>query len=158
MRGVIIQDQLDRGIRGINCIEPFEEAGEFARPMTLLDTRMYRAGEPVEARVLAISARFAIFDPGEQAEGAMALVFMVLGEALLDPRVWWQVGCSIADRLDARLFVGGDDRDVPSLACSLAGIGTVRTQNRDLAINVEYFSHCLFKRRVAPFQVIADFV
>ncbi len=81
----------------------------------------------------------------------MTLVFMVAGEALPDPRVWWQVGGGIADRLDARLFVVGDDRHV-------AGIGIGRTQNRHLAIDAEHFSHFLFERRITPFQVIADLV
>jgi hypothetical protein len=94
MGGVIIQDQLDGGIRGISCIEQFEEADEFARPMALLDTRMHRTGEQI--------------DPGERAECPMTLVFMVASEGVMFARLWWQVGCGIADRLDARLFVAGD--------------------------------------------------
>src|SRR3978361_1838596 len=76
---------------------------------------------------------------------------MVAGEGRMNSRPWWQVGGGIADRLDARLLVVGDDRDA-------AGIGVGRTQNRHLAIDAEYFSHVLLERRVAPFQIIANLV
>jgi hypothetical protein len=71
MRGVIVQDQLDGGIRWIGCVEQLEEGDELPRAMALLDPRMHLASQQV--------------DPGEQAQCAMALVFVVTCEALMFP-------------------------------------------------------------------------
>src|SRR5208283_345622 len=95
MRGVIIQDQLDGGIRGISGIEQLEEIDELARPVALLDTRMHLASQQV--------------DPGEQAQCAMALVFVVARKALMLSRLRRQVGCGVGDRLDAGLLVVGNE-------------------------------------------------
>ena len=71
VRGMIVEDQFDGGLSGIGGVEPLEEADELARAMTILDTGMHLARQQV--------------DPGEQTECAMALVFMVTGEALMRP-------------------------------------------------------------------------
>ena len=65
----------------------------------------------------------AVFDAGvdlpgqqiyarKQAERAVALVFVVAREPFVRSRLWWQVRRRVADRLNARLLVVGDDRDV----------------------------------------------
>jgi hypothetical protein len=48
-------------------------------------------------------------DPGEQAQCAVALVFVVARKALMLPRLRRQVGRGIGERLDAGLLVVGDD-------------------------------------------------
>ena len=67
MGGVIVEDQLDGGVRGISCVEPLEEVDELPRPTAILDAGMHMAGEQV--------------DPGEQAQRAMTLVVVVAREA-----------------------------------------------------------------------------
>jgi hypothetical protein len=62
-----------------------------------------------------------------------------------------QVGRGIADRLQARLLVVGDDRDV-------AGSGLARAQNRDLAMDTEHFGHFCLERRVTSFEIVAHLV
>jgi hypothetical protein len=49
---VVIQDQLDGGFRGVDCVEQLEEIDELPRSVVLLDTRVHSAGEQI--------------DPGEQ--------------------------------------------------------------------------------------------
>src|SRR5580658_1306146 len=95
-------------------------ANELARAMALLDACMHVAGEQV--------------DPGQQTERAVALVFVIAGEAGMRSRPRRQVGGSVADRLDARLFVVRDDRDVGIVGFALSQYG-------DLAINAEDFGH-----------------
>ncbi len=84
--------------------------------MAILDAGMHLAGQQI--------------DPGQQAECAMALVLMVACKAGVNPRLRRQVGCGVADRLDAWFLVIGDDGDV-------AGLGFGCTQNRNLSINAD---------------------
>src|SRR5271157_5875192 len=65
--GVVVEDQLDRGVGGISGVEPLEEADELARPVAILDAGVHLAGEQV--------------DPGEQTQRAVALIFMVARES-----------------------------------------------------------------------------
>ena len=60
VRGMIVEDQLDRGVRRVSRIKQLEEFDELAAAVSVLDQRMDLAGEQV--------------DPGEQADGAVALV------------------------------------------------------------------------------------
>ena len=62
----VMPHQLDCGVRGISGIEPLEEGDELTRPMAVLDRGMHLAGEQV--------------DSGEQAQRALALVFVVARE------------------------------------------------------------------------------
>ena len=100
MGRVVVEDQLDGGFRRVGCIELLEEADELARAVTVLDAGMHAPGEQIDA--------------GQQAQCAMALVFVVPREALVRAGSWRQVGCGVADRLDAGLLVVGDDRDLRS--------------------------------------------
>jgi hypothetical protein len=84
MGGVVIQDQLDGGIRGIGRIRQLEEGEELARPVALLDPRVRFASQQV--------------DPGEHAQCALAPVVMVACEALMFPGLRRQIGCGVGDR------------------------------------------------------------
>ena len=83
---------------GISCVEFLEEADELAGAMAILDAGVHLAGEQI--------------DPSEQAQRAVALVFVIAREARMRSRPRWQVGCGVADCLDAGFLVVGDDRDV----------------------------------------------
>jgi hypothetical protein len=135
MSGVIVEDQLDGRIRGI---EPLEEADELAGAMPILDTGMDLPGQRIDAR--------------KQAQRAMALVFVVAREALVDARFGRQVGCGVADRLDARLLIVGNDRDIAAFG------GIAFAQHRDFPIAAEHFGHLRRERRVAALQVVAHLV
>jgi hypothetical protein len=99
--------------------------------MAILDTGVNLAREQV--------------DPGEQAQRAMAFVFMITRPACMQPRLRWQLGSGAADRLDARLLVLRDDRDV--WLNSFA-----RAQNRNLAIDAQDLGHFLLEGFVAAFE------
>ena len=67
MRGMVVEDQLDRGTGRIGGIEPLEESDELAGAVALLNRGVDLAGEQI--------------DPGQQAERAMAFVLMIPREA-----------------------------------------------------------------------------
>ena len=75
---MIVEDKLDRSVRRIRSIKSLEKADEFARAMTILDTGMYFAGQQIDA--------------GEQAQRAVALIFVVAREARVTPRLRRKVG------------------------------------------------------------------
>jgi hypothetical protein len=60
---VIVEDQPDGGVRRIGGIKLAEEGDELARAVSIFDTGMYATCQQV--------------DPGQQAERAVALVFVV---------------------------------------------------------------------------------
>src|SRR3984893_5517301 len=98
MSGVVVEDQLDGGVCRISSVEPLEEADELTRTMAILDASMHLAREQV--------------DPGEQAQSAMAFIFMIARAAGVRPRLRRQIARAVADCLDTRLLVVRDDRDV----------------------------------------------
>src|SRR5262245_25072405 len=63
VRGVIVEDQLDRGAGRISGIEELEEFDELSAAMAISDESVDLPGEQI--------------DPGQQTERAMALVFMI---------------------------------------------------------------------------------
>src|SRR6201995_4741381 len=90
-------------------------------------------------------------DPGEQAQRAMTLVFMITRPARMRPRLRWQVWGGVPDGLYARLLVVGNDRDVRLGAFA-------RAQNRDLAIDAQDLGHFLLEGLVAALEVVAHLV
>src|SRR5277367_2396081 len=96
MRGMIVEDQLDRRLGRIGVVEKLEEFDEFAAAMAVLDQRMDLAGDEVDA--------------GQQADRAVALIFMLTCEGRMDAGLGRQIRGGRRDRLDARLLVVRDDR------------------------------------------------
>jgi hypothetical protein len=98
---------------------------------------MHAAGEQVDA--------------SQQAQRAVALVFVVAREGRVRPKLRRQVGRSVADRLDAGLLVIGNDRHAWAgrLVCA---------QDGDLAIDAEHLGHLRIEGLVAPLEIIADLV
>ena len=134
---MVVEDHFDGGVRRISGIEFLEQTDELPRAMAIFDASANLAGEQV--------------DPGEQAQRAMTLVFMIARPARMRPRLRRQVGGGAADRLDSGLLVVGDDRDVRLGTFGLA-------QDRDLAIDAQDLRHLLLESLVAAFEIIADLV
>src|SRR6202040_3794141 len=65
-RGMIIEDQLDRGMDRIGGVEKLEKFDEFAAAMAVLDEGVNLASQQIDA--------------GQQADCASALVFMIARE------------------------------------------------------------------------------
>ena len=66
MRGVTVEDRLDRRVGRIGGVEKFEEFDEFASAMAILDRCMDLADDAVDAGQQASCAAapiFTIFDP-----------------------------------------------------------------------------------------------
>jgi hypothetical protein len=100
VRRMIVQDDFDRSIARVGCVEFLEEPDEFARAMALFDAGVNLSCEQV--------------DTCQQAQRPMALVFMLAGDARVLARDRRQIGRCVGDRLDAWLLVIRDERDVGS--------------------------------------------
>jgi hypothetical protein len=61
-------------VSAVGGVELLEEVDELARPMAILDAGMHSAGQQV--------------DTGQQAQRAMALVFVVACERRVRPGLW----------------------------------------------------------------------
>src|SRR6266508_874376 len=66
VRGMIVEDQMDRRMGWVGVIEEFEELDKLTAAVAILDQGVNLAGQQVDA--------------GQQADCAVALVFMVTGE------------------------------------------------------------------------------
>ena len=96
VRGMIIEDQLDRGAGRISGVEKLEEVDELSAAVAVSDQRMHLAGEQI--------------DPGQQAERAMAFVLMISRKGGVDAELGRQIRRRGCEGLDPRLFVIGNDR------------------------------------------------
>jgi hypothetical protein len=61
--GMIVEDQLDRGVGRISGVDKLEEFDEFAAAVAIPDEGMNLTGQQIDA--------------GQQTDGAVALVFMI---------------------------------------------------------------------------------
>ena len=96
MRGMIVEDQVDCRVGWVGLIEELEELDELAAAVAILDQGVHLAGQQIDA--------------GQQADRAVALVFMVACEGRMDAGFGRQIGGCCCDRLDTGLLVVGDDR------------------------------------------------
>src|SRR3981189_1967359 len=141
VRGMIVEDQLDRGAGRIGRIKQLEELDELQAAVAVSDQGMHLAGEQI--------------NPGQQAERAMAFVFMIAREGRMDAGLGRQIRRGRRNGLDSRLFIVGDDR------YRLAGFprfGGSFFQDVDLAIDTQNLRHLLLELGVAVFQVVAHFL
>src|SRR5712691_11157458 len=96
VRGMIVEDQLDRGAGRISGVEKLEEFDELPAAVAVSDERMDLAGKQV--------------DSSQQAQRAMAFVLVIPRKGGMDAGHGRQIGCRRCDGLDSRLFVVGNDR------------------------------------------------
>ena len=96
--GMIVENQLDRGLGRIGGIDQLEEFDELAAAVALPDERVNLAGEQI--------------DPGQQAQCAMTFVFMIPRAKLAwRPGTGGKSGAVVAMAWIPGLLVVGDDRD-----------------------------------------------
>src|SRR5258708_242293 len=96
VRGMTIEDQLDRGAGRISGVETLEEFDELPAAVAVSDERVDLPGKQV--------------DSGQQAERAMAFVLMIPRKGGVGAGLGRQIGCRRCDGLDSRLFVVRNDR------------------------------------------------
>src|SRR5580704_18115571 len=70
VRGVIVEDHLDRGMSWVGDIEKPEKLDELAAPVAIRDEGVDLAGEQVDA--------------SQQADGTVALVLMIAGDSRMN--------------------------------------------------------------------------
>ena len=83
---MIVEDQLDRGCGRIGRIDKLEKLNELAAAMAVAHQGMHLPTDEI--------------DPGEQADRAVAFVFVVARKTRMPARFGWQVGGAGCDRLN----------------------------------------------------------
>jgi hypothetical protein len=97
-------------------------------------------------------------NPGENAHGSSPDIFVIATKASMFAGLWRQVWRGRPDRLHARLFIIGDDRDgFAALARRSLSRGGL-FENSDLAVNAQDFRHFRLEIGVAALQIIAHLV
>ena len=122
---MIVEDQVDRRVGWVGLIEELEELDELAAAVAILDQGVHLAGQQIDA--------------GQQADRAVALVFMVACEGRMHAGFGGQIGRRRCDRLDTGRLVVGDDRH-PVARLRLRQ-GRSLLEDFDLAINAQHFGH-----------------
>jgi hypothetical protein len=97
MRGVTVEDDFDRGRRGVGSIQHIEEFDEFATAMAVLVEGVHLASQQVDA--------------GHQGDRSVALVLVIAADRRMGAGHWAKVGSDGADRLDAGFLVIGENRN-----------------------------------------------
>ena len=97
MRGVIVENDLDRGCRGVSHVEETKEFDELATAMAISDQGMDLPGEQVDA--------------GHQGDCSVPFVLVIASDRRMSSGNRRQIGSRRADRLDAWFLVVRDDRD-----------------------------------------------
>ena len=138
---MIVEDQPYRRVRRVGSIEQLEELDELAAAMAVLDQGMHLAGDEV--------------DPGQQANGAVALVLELARNGRVPAGLGQQIRSGRGDRLKPWLLVIGDDR---YLVVRAALFGGCLLKHLDLAVDAQHLRHLGFEVRVASFQVVAHLV
>src|SRR6516162_5627038 len=140
VRGMIVENQLDRGAGRIGSIKKLEEFDELSAAVAISDQGMNFAGEQI--------------NPGQQTERAMAFILMITREGRVDAGFGRQIGRGRCDGLDTWFFVVGDDRH---WLTRFLGLGSL-FQELDLAINAQNLRHLLLELGVATLQVVPQLV
>ncbi|MET4754425.1 hypothetical protein ABIB08_008804 [Bradyrhizobium sp. RT11b] len=141
VRGMIVEDQLDRGAPRISGIEKSEEFYELAAAVTVSDESVDLAGEQI--------------NPGQQAERAVPLVLGVARKAGVDAGFGRQIRRRRCDGLDSRLFVARHERH--RLSPSLR-LGRGFFQDCDFTIDAQDLGHLPFELSIAIFKIVAHLV
>src|SRR5215469_3897714 len=142
VRGMIVEDQLDRCVSWIGGIEKLEKFDEFAAAMTVPDERVNLTGEQINT--------------GQQTDSAVAFIFVIAIEGRVPAGLGWQVRRRVGDCLNAGLLVIGNDRH--GIARLLFGGRRGLLDELHLAIDTQNLSHLALELRVTAFQVITHFV
>ena len=94
-------------------------------------------------------------DAGQQAQRSVSDIFMIARQAAVSQRLWRQIRRRRSNRLDAGLFIIGDD--CKRRAFSLVrGIGLL--EQFDFTINAQDLGHLLVEQGIAALQIIAHLV
>src|SRR5262249_4349442 len=96
MGGVIVEDQMDRRVGRVGRVDELEELDELPATVAILHQGVNLAGQQVNT--------------GQQADRAVALVFMIARQRRMHAGLRRQIRCRRCNRLDARLLVVADDR------------------------------------------------
>ena len=125
VRGMIVEDQLDRCVSRIGGIEKLEKFDEFAAAMTVPDEGMNLTGEQINT--------------GQQTDSAMAFIFVIAREGRMLAGLGRKVRRRIGDRLNAGLLIiRYDGHGIARLSFSLL---RSLLDDLDLAVDTQHLGH-----------------
>ena len=142
--GMVVENDLDRGVGGVGGVEQLEKLDEFAAAVAFLDQGMDVTGEQI--------------DPRHQGQGAVALILVIPHHGRAGAGKWRAIRRSGADRLDPWFLVVRDDGKAPATAAVLApalAAFSLATQHRHLPVDAEDFGHLGLELGIALLQVVA---
>src|ERR1700719_1731885 len=146
MGGMVVENDLDRGIGGGDRVEELEKLDEFAATVAFLDQGMDVTGEQIDTR--------------HQGQGAAALVFVIAHHGRANAGKWRAIWRGRSDRLNPWFLVVRDDGEAPAIAVLALALSTfsLATHHRHLPVDTEDFGHLGLELRIALLQVVANFV
>src|SRR6266581_4576177 len=126
MGGMVVENDLDRGVGGVGTVEELEKLDEFAAAVALLDQGMDVTGEQI--------------DPRHQGQGAVALVLVIAHHSRADAGKGRAIRRGRSNRLDPWFLVVRDDGEAPATAAVLAlSTFSLALQHRHLPVDTEDF-------------------
>src|ERR1700730_17086348 len=144
MGGMVVENDLDRGIGGVDRVEELEKLDEFAATVAFLDQGMDGTGEKIDTR--------------HQGQGAAALVFVIAHHGRANAGKWRAIWRGRSDRLNPWFLVVRDDGQAPAIAVLALALSTfsLATHHRHLPVDTEDFGHLGLELRIALLQVVAN--
>ena len=106
MSGMVVENDLDRGVGGVGGVEELEKLNEFTTAVAFLDQGMDVTGEQIDA--------------GHQGQGAVAFVLMITHHGRAGAGKWRAIRRGRTDRLDPGFLVVRDDGEAAAIAAVLA--------------------------------------
>src|SRR5215469_7500381 len=102
MGGVVVENDLDRGVARIGGIEALEKFNEFAAAVAFLDQGMDVTGKQIETR--------------HQGQGTVTFVLVIAHHGWAGAGQWRAIRRGRTDRLDPGFLVVRDDGEAPTAA------------------------------------------
>src|ERR1700751_226698 len=102
MGGVVVENDLDRGVGGVGGVEELEKLDEFTTAVALLNQSMDMTGEQI--------------DTGHQGQRAVAFVLMIAHHSRAGAGQWRAIRRCRTNRLDSGFLVVRDDGEAVATA------------------------------------------
>src|SRR6266478_14410 len=108
MGGMVVENDLDRGVGRVGGVEQLEKLDEFAAAVAFLDQGMDVTGEQI--------------NPRHQGQGAVTLIFVIPHHGRAFAGKWRAIRRGGTDRLDPWFLVVRDDGEAPATVAVWAAL------------------------------------
>src|SRR5271163_2851753 len=99
MGGMVVENDLDRGVSRVGGVEEFEKFNEFAAAVAFLDQGMDMTGEQIDA--------------GHQGQGTVTFILVIAHHGWAGARQWRAIRRGRTNRLNSGFLVVRDDGEAP---------------------------------------------